>query len=232
MKIAILSDIHGNQYALKAVLRDIKREKIINLLVLGDFVGYYYRPDIILKRIKKYQCIMVKGNHETMLSAVLRGAIKPEAVRTKYGTGLHRSIQLLSTKELSLLQGLPEKIIIERGGMRLLLCHGAPWDPEYYIYPDSKQTVLDRCLDSPADIILVGHSHYPFIYCRNGKMLINPGSIGQSRDKGGVASWAVINTKNKSVIFKRTPYNTLPLLNDTKRYDRKLPYLRNVLTRE
>ena len=67
MKIAVLSDIHGNHLALREVLDDASRLDVGELFVLGDSVGYYYHPDKVLEQLTAWQMEMIQGNHEPML---------------------------------------------------------------------------------------------------------------------------------------------------------------------
>ena len=64
MKVGIISDIHGNHYALEEVLKVAIREGVEKLLVLGDIVGYYYHPEIVLEMLYKWSYEIIKGNHE------------------------------------------------------------------------------------------------------------------------------------------------------------------------
>ena len=67
MKIAVLSDIHGNNFALDDVLKECKLENVEKLLILGDIVGYYYHPELVLKMLSEWEYEIIKGNHEVIL---------------------------------------------------------------------------------------------------------------------------------------------------------------------
>ena len=75
MKVAVLSDIHGNHYALKEVLNIARNEKVEKLLVLGDIVGYYYHPEKVMDMIKDWDYELIKGNHEILLEKLSTGKI-------------------------------------------------------------------------------------------------------------------------------------------------------------
>ncbi len=85
MKIGVLSDIHGNHYALKAVLEEARRCGVEYLFILGDLVGYYYYPDEVLKLLEDWPKEVIQGNHEEMLKEVLNKETEKETVRKKYG---------------------------------------------------------------------------------------------------------------------------------------------------
>ena len=78
------------------------------------------------------------------------------------------------------------------------MSHGSPWSNDFYIYPDCEKEIIVKCDSKEHDFVLIGHSHYAFTIKNTNSVLINPGSVGQSRQFGGKASWAIINTKNNS----------------------------------
>ena len=81
------------------------------------------------------------------------------------------------------------------------------------------------------DFVLTGHSHYSFIHRNQNSTLINVGSVGQSRNMGGVAYWGVINTKNKCFEQKATPYDFSLLVKEVELIDPKINYLKEILLR-
>jgi len=231
MKIGVLADIHGNNFALEAVLKVAKKEKVKKLLILGDLIGYYYHPKKVLELIADWDYDLIKGNHEEILSNILSGNIKETEVRLKYGSGHRKAIEQLSDQELQQLTTAPEKLVVEYGGIKILMCHGAPWQADFYLYPDTAKDTLDKCREFDADFIFVGHSHYSFLYKMDNSVLVNCGSVGQSRSLGGHAAWALLNTDNHVVELKSTPYHIQPLLAEIEITDPAVPYLKNILSR-
>lgn len=232
MKIAVLSDIHGNRVALKAVLEEVRQAGIDRIFVLGDFVGYYYRPDEVLAQLAPFNTTMVRGNHETMMEVSQHDEQAAEKVRAKYGSGVSQALKKLSAEQVSELLALPETARVTEDGVTFFLCHGSPWDNDEYIYPDADESVFLKCLNEDADFILLGHTHRPFMYARDGKVVLNPGSVGQPRDVGNLASWAIIDTSNRSVMQRRTAFDTAPVAEEAKRIDPEVPYLVEVLARK
>lgn len=231
MKIAVLSDIHGNQYALEKVLSAAKKEKIEKLLILGDIVGYYYHPDKVLAQLKEWDFRLIKGNHEELLRSLISGKINESTISTKYGNGLNKAIERLSQEDIDFLINAPEMLNLKIDHINILMCHGSPWQSDYYLYPDTPQEVLAKCEISETDIVLTGHSHYSFIYNAGKSLLVGVGSVGQNRSMGGFASWAIINTTNCSVQLKSTPYDVNQLLAEIEKNDPELAYIKNILTR-
>jgi putative phosphoesterase len=233
MKIGILSDIHGNSYALEAVLARCREEKINQLLILGDIVGYYYYPDRVLQMLGGYQISIIRGNHEILLKKLLDGSVDSDEIRKKYGSGTLFAARSLTQHQLSELINLPDSLSVTIDGLSFGLYHGSPWDPNYYIYPNASNDELDKCIpDLNLDFLLLGHTHYSFLSIRGKTLIINPGSVGQPRDEAVGASWAIIDTSNKSVVFKQTPYDKTQLLKDVEKFDDDVPYLKQVLLRK
>lgn len=231
MKIAVLSDLHGNQYAFQKVLEDIRKAKIEKLLILGDVVGYYYRPDIILEELKQWDFSFIRGNHEDILLKLKHGQIDGEELRKKYGSGHKEALKRLSEAEIEFITQAPTKNAIQQDDCSVLMSHGAPFELDYYLYPDSPKDVLEKCADSNYSIVLTGHSHYPFVYKTVSSLLVNVGSVGQSRRRGGLAEWAIINTENQTVQLNSTPYDTEALIQEVEAIDSDIVYLKNILIR-
>ncbi|MFM9951272.1 MAG: metallophosphoesterase family protein [Saprospiraceae bacterium] len=231
MKIAILSDIHGNHYALLQVLQKAKQIKVEKILILGDLIGYYYYPEKVLEILFEWDCKFIKGNHEDLLKEILNGSIKIEMVTEKHGSGHCMALERLNSAQIAELVSLPEQLQLEVDNINILMCHGSPWDPNMYLYPDTQKSTLNRACSSGTDIVLIGHSHYQFAYSYLGTTLINPGSVGQSRQTGGLADWAVLDTENGAIQLLSTPYDTSELIKEVFRIDPSNVYLRDVLVR-
>lgn len=231
-KIAVLSDIHGNSAALQAVLQEICRRNIEECFILGDLIGYYHRPLEVLRFLEdsRLRCFMIRGNHERMLERALRGELKWEDIRSRYGHGLEIAAQQLPEKLLKELLSLPDQRQEERDGKRFLLCHGSPGDKDRYIYPDADAEMFDFT-GIEADYVLLGHTHYPMIRCSKSFCILNPGSVGQARERGGYADWCIIHTENDVITMQHTRYDIAPVLDECRRYDQDIVYLQEVLRR-
>ena len=229
MKIAIISDLHGNHYALEEVLKEARIEKIEKILVLGDIVGYFYNPEKIFDLLSKWNYILIQGNHERLLAKIISGEMKEVDVKKKYGSGHRAAIKKLSSDQINILINAPESLLIEEENIKILMCHGAPWNPDFYIYPNSSEDIMNRCNYPEIDFIFIGHSHYQFYRKNKHSILVNVGSVGQSRLKGGVANWAILNTKNQQIELKSTTYCVKSLINEICNDDPK--YLKEILLR-
>ena len=81
--------------------------------------------------------------------------------------------------------------------------------------------------------MILGHTHYPFIKkAEDGRMIINPGSVGQPRDKNSSASWAIVDFMTGAVDLRRTRFKSQELIKEIEKRDPSLPYLKDVLVRK
>ena len=231
MRVAVISDIHGNHYALEKVLLSAKENKVDKLLVLGDIVGYYYSPSKVLSMLSEWDYDLIRGNHEVLLQQVLSGKIEISYLTQKYGSGHQIALDTLSTSELDTLTSAPDKKEIVVDGIKMLMCHGSNWDPNQYLYPDTDTKILGRSTEADVDFVFVGHSHYPFVFENKNNTLINVGSVGQSRKQGGISNWVILDVNDKSFTLQDTSYDVEPLIRDIQKINPEMDYLTEVLTR-
>lgn len=231
MKVGVISDIHGNQYALEAILKTAKNEGIEKLLVLGDIVGYYYHPELVLKMLSEWDYEIIKGNHEVLLQDLKENKIDSEVLEKKYGRGHEHALKNLDYTTQEWLFALPEQKSIVVDGVSFQMNHGSPKSIDEYIYPDASPEQLEKCNSDVHDFVLIGHSHYAFSHQCSHSILINCGSVGQSRQKGGLAYWLVVDTTDKSFEIKTTPYDTSKLLEEIQLFESKVGYSSKILQR-
>lgn len=231
MKVGVISDIHGNQYALEAVLQTAKKEGVEKLLVLGDIVGYYYHPELVLQMLSEWDYEIIKGNHEVILQDLKENKIDSEVLKDKYGRGHEQALKNMDSETQRWLFSLPSQKTIVIDNVSFQLNHGSPFSIDEYIYPDASIEQLEKCDSKDHDFVLIGHSHYSFSHQCSNSILINCGSVGQSRQKGGLAYWVVINTADKSFMIKTTPYKTSKLLEEIQLFESKLGYSSKILQR-
>jgi len=231
MKIAILSDIHANIIALRAVISDVERNKCQHLFVLGDLVGYYYWPkEVVEFFMENENCTIIRGNHEDILLRVQRDKHYSEKCYQKYGSGFNLCITNLSSIQLSWLSELPESKVINIDGLKIALFHGSDKHTNEYLYPDlSIQRVNEMA--SEYDFIFTGHTHYPVVFSSGNTIIANPGSVGQPRDIGSLASYAILNSENKALTFHRVPFDSRSICQVTKKNDPHYPYLYEIMKR-
>lgn len=226
-----MGDIHSNQLALRAVLEAAAIAEVDRLLVTGDLIGYYFAPLQVLELLRGWTCDVVRGNHEEMLSKARNDASYLAIVDARYGTGVRVALEQLSSIELDSLCSLPHPLELDIDGCRILLCHGTPWNMNQYIYPDADQGMLARCLPKNYDLVVMGHTHYPMLKKIGNTSLINPGSVGQPRDRKPGACWALFDTSDHSIELRREKYDSSSLVRECQSRHPELPYLSEVLQR-
>ena len=187
MKILIISDVHGNIEALDALLAI---ETYDELWVLGDLVNYGPEPQRVVRTIRGRASLIVRGNHDHAVgydvdprcSAPFRAMA--EATR-------QLALRALSDDDRQYLRELPLTAATERGGQRVFLCHATPSDPLFAYCPPDSPSWNEEASAVDADVILVGHTHLPFVRQVGRQTIVNPGSLGQPKDGGPDASYAV-----------------------------------------
>ena len=231
LKIAVISDIHGNHYALDEVLNCARKGGVEKIFVLGDIVGYYYYPEKILEILSHWDFEIIKGNHEVILENLRYNKVNKRDLEKKYGKGHERALLSLDETKQNWLYSLPTQKSIIIDNVSFLLNHGSPTSINEYIYPDASINQLENCNSKLHDFVLIGHSHYPFSFRCKDSTLINCGSVGQSRQKGGIANWVIINTANKCFEIKSTPYDTKFLLEEISLLESENCYSYKILLR-
>jgi|TARA_B110000879_G_scaffold54699_1_gene77342 putative phosphoesterase len=234
MKIGILGDIHGNKHALKAVLDAAKINNVKKLFITGDLVGYYPYINEVLDLLDPWEKEVVKGNHEEMLYKAISNKKYLHQVTKKYGTGLGEAISMMSKERLKELSELKHPIFLNTESKSILICHGSPEDINEYIYPDADLSKIGWIDDCKADIIFFGHTHYPMDLKYKKIRLINPGSVGQPRNRSNNngAHWVLYNTNDNTFDFKTEEYDLSELIKYVKVSDPDSPYLHRVFNRK
>jgi predicted phosphodiesterase len=222
MRSLILSDIHSNDEALGAVMARVRRKRFDRVLILGDFVGYGANPNHVIDRIRRLrrEKIAIRGNHDKVVCGLDSGDLfNPVALAAARWT-----TQQLSPRNRKFLESLtlgPLEI-----GPGLSICHGSPRDEDAYIFSDRDAFVNFHLFDF--QVCFFGHSHIPSVFTLEphgiridvvkgervrlklepgNRYLVNPGSIGQPRDRNPAASYAIFDSEQRVVIFDRVPYD-------------------------
>lgn len=232
MRIGLLADIHANARALRVVLAAASRLHVDTLLVAGDLVGYYFEPRVALQLLKTWRKYMVRGNHEEMLMRSLGNAEYLAEVTSKYGSGIEVAIDELSSLDRDLLCNLPRSLSLEFDSRKIFLCHGSPHDIDSYIYPDSSLSSMEDGMLAEMDLIVAGHTHYPMLReTSSGSLVVNPGSVGQPRNRAPGAQWALYDTATGAVSLFCEDYDYTIVQAEAKARHPALPYLSEVLGR-
>ena len=233
MNVALISDIHANAHALKAVLNAAKSNNVSKILCCGDYVGYYYEPKRMINLLNDWDWKGISGNHDIMLKDWIKKN-KRDEIYSKYGSSISIAAEQLSSNEAKFIYDRPKALKIEIENYKVLICHGSPWDRDNYIYPDSSPEVINKLFnfDLEIDLLVYGHTHYPVKWEKDNMFIINPGSVGQPRDRKPGASWVLWNTTSNEFNFFREEYDIKPVVDMCKKYDPNKKYLIDVLKRK
>ncbi|AEH24053.1 metallophosphoesterase family protein [Pyrococcus yayanosii] len=204
--IALISDIHSNWEALRAVWKEIRDADMI--VCLGDLVGYGASPNEVVEFFRRLRerknVICVRGNHDNAVAFGTDWGFNPYA---RQAVRWHQRV--MSVENLEFLRGLPVRASFTAGNRVYYVIHGSPRAPlDEYLFPwlpDSEfRAVLGFIRE---DDLLVGHTHVPMLVKVGDRRIINPGSVGQPRDGDWRASYALLDEETGEVSFYRVEYD-------------------------
>ena len=219
MRIAVLSDIHGNLEALKEVLADLDRRDVDRTVSLGDNVGYGPEPEAVVQTLRERNIPSVMGNHEWALGRPENlGWFNPTAREA-----LERTEALLSEASLSRCRSLPASLTLE--GCRFV--HGIPPDDVITYLFQADAVDLERTLRAmEEETCFVGHTHDLLLVelgsegleakrlgeglhglRDEGRRLINAGSVGQPRDGDNRAKYVIWDPEARELEVRFVSYD-------------------------
>ncbi len=219
MRIAVISDIHGNLEAFRETLADIERTGAETVVSLGDNVGYGADPEEVSRLIRSLKIFSVMGNHEL-------GIARPEHL-SWFNEFARESLiltrRLISEETLVWLSTLPTSLVLDGGHF----VHGAPPDSvTEYIFEMTDSNLKRRMSRITERICFVGHTHIPELICIRGasvyrpemgkgavpleedaRYIIDVGSVGQPRDGNNNAKYVIWDNTGKTVELRYVPYD-------------------------
>jgi predicted phosphodiesterase len=217
MRIALLSDVHGNLPAFEAVLAEVDAERPDELWCLGDLVGYGAQPDDCVELARERCDLCLAGNHDL----VVTGDIDIGDFSTSAAEAARWTRENIGSEALAFLRGLRST----ESGRAIGLYHASPRDPVWEYVLSSWQA--DECMDLMDErVSAVGHSHVALWFRRrgegrvegepaasglehdlsDGEWLLNPGGVGQPRDLDPRAAWLLLDTEGWSAQWRRVDY--------------------------
>lgn len=197
MKVAVISDIHGNMQALKTVLADIEKEKCEKIFCLGDLAMAGPEPVKAIEKIKALydegKLELIQGNTDEMIGNY---EIFGEQVKSQFpimGNALENDVRIIPENLKEFLKNLPKQKELEIEGIRLLLVHGSPRKNDENILPDLPVEKIEEIISSTdADLIFCGHTHMPCGYqTTKGQTVVNDGSVGRPFTENPQACYVV-----------------------------------------
>jgi predicted phosphodiesterase len=221
VRYLILSDMHANWDAFEVVLRRARRKRFDAALVLGDLVGYGAAPNQVVEAVRRLapRLVVVRGNHDKVAAGLDPGTnFNQTALAAAQWT-----TERLTGANLRYVRELPEgPLEVEQG---LAICHGSPLDEDTYVFSDIDAFEIFSSFELP--VTFFGHTHIPSLFSLEGRRLgvtalrgasgrilldpkgrylINPGSIGQPRDRDPRAAFMTYDSARRIVRWYRIPY--------------------------
>lgn len=204
MKIAVISDIHGNMQALEAVLADIKKENCEKIFCLGDLAMGGPEPTRTIELIKKLyedsNFELIQGNTDEMIA---QPEVSIPLLKSKFpimGEALENDVEIIPANLKEFLNNLPKQKEIEIEGVKILLVHGSPRKNDENISPDLPIEKIEEMLEGvTTDLIFCGHTHIPCGYQTTKKQtVVNDGSVGRPFTPNPQACYVIADFSNGS----------------------------------
>jgi predicted phosphodiesterase len=173
MRLALISDLHANELALDAVLRDAGRAGYDQLVCLGDVATLGPRPDAVLARLRELDCPCVLGNHdEFMLDATLLRAYSESALVV---ASVDATREALAPDALTFIRTFQRTIVLDD----VFLYHGTPRSNTEDLLATTPPERVDEMLDGKRALVLAGgHTHLQMLRQHHGMLIVNTGSLG------------------------------------------------------
>jgi putative phosphoesterase len=238
MRVAVISDMHGNDLAFEAVEADIQKQNVDQIVCLGDAIQGGPQPAAVVQRLRKLNCPVVMGNADAWLISGVETAdegIPPERLKQMEEIRLWSLSQLIEDDIDFIAKFQPTVTIKLEDGLELLCFHGSPTSFDDVILPAAPEEEFQKFVGSSSEHILTGgHTHAQQIR-RNGKyFFFNPGSVGfayshQQRDDqfraDPWAEYAILTAENGQVSleFRRIPFDTQELIRIYRESGRPFP---------
>jgi predicted phosphodiesterase len=181
MRIAIISDIHGNRLALDAALEDMRGDGIDQIVCLGDAIQGGAQPAETVARLRELGCPVVMGNADAwLLTGVETGAEGPASEQLR--AAREWSLAQLSEADRAFIAGFEPTVEIGLPGGRPLLCfHGSPRSFDDFIFPETTEEEAQRLLGGfGAAALAGGHTHLQQLRRVGDALFFNPGSVGRA----------------------------------------------------
>jgi putative phosphoesterase len=208
MRIALISDIHGNLQALCRVLEMARRERVETVACLGDIVGYGPYPNECTDLVREKCTIVVQGNHDAGAVGILtRREFNTEGCAAIEWTRKH-----LTQPNQKFLKELPAILVADD----ITFVHASPLEPRKWAYLATWRDAEDSFNHFATTYCCHGHTHIPAVVAANGAIntfqkgqrhIINAGSVGQPRDGNPRASFAILDTELPSASIVRIAYD-------------------------
>jgi putative phosphoesterase len=213
MRVAVVTDVHGNLPALEAALSWAEALGVDALYCGGDLVGYGPRPNEVCALIEDRGIPTIYGNYDYAIGRDL------EDCGCAYHTAHERALGQRSVdwtlantdaRSKAFMRGLPFDLRVDLDGRRVRLAHGSPRKVNEYLFEDKPASLYERlAAQAEADVLVFGHTHKPWIHEYGGVLFVNCGSVGKPKDGDPRGAFAVLELADGRVeaSIERVPYD-------------------------
>lgn len=211
MRIAVISDIHSNIYALNEVLADLKKRNVDLTVCTGDLVGYATRPNEVIETLRREKILTIMGNYDEAIGnfKIICGCDYPDPKDAeKAGMSMHFTGQETTPENKAYLRNLPKEATITFNNKTVKFVHGSTRIINEYLKENSKEAeeVMGELVE---DILVCGHTHIPYAKYYGDKLLVNAGSVGKPKTNKPDANYVIIDIQDSSVEIEiiEVPYD-------------------------
>ncbi|OOM73941.1 metallophosphoesterase family protein [Clostridium sp. BL-8] len=189
MKIAVISDIHANVYALINLLEDIDVEKVDTIICLGDLVGYGPHPNEVISMVRRRHILCIKGNYDSSVVDNEYSYIRETRINS---FSLPWTVRELREENRLFLENLPSTLTLNIMNKKLLFVHGSPDKINEYLLKDEDKT-LEVMSSISEDVLICAHTHIPGMKEFGSKVYINCGSVGKPKIGRPNSTYCILN---------------------------------------
>lgn len=197
IKVAVISDIHGNSVALKEVIKDAEQNNVDDYVFLGDLVHDFPFGNETLEIVRSFSGKVIKGNKEQYLIEYDEEKYDWDNIQFKNNKFMYNEI---SKDNLEYIKRLPSSMSLEYEGVKILFVHGSPKSIEEQVHRENRKLLNKYTKELKEDVLVLGHTHekmwYEYI---NNKLVISAGCCGVSPYYIGGAEYVILNIKNGKV---------------------------------
>jgi predicted phosphodiesterase len=215
MRLALIGDIHANLAALDAALAFCEERGVDEYVCTGDLVGYGPQPDECVARVAALPGVCVAGNHDL----IVRGELTTGRCIPLARQSLEWTARVAAKETVATLRALPRTASVAGG---VVVAHGSLTDPEEYVRTTG-QALAQLELEPQARVVILGHTHEPLLIGTRGpvptrvarelrlepgeRYVVNPGSVGQSRERFARARVALLDLDRQTLEFHALTYD-------------------------
>lgn len=197
IKIAIISDIHGNSVALKEILNDAEKNKVDEYIFLGDQVNDLPFGNETLSLVRKYSDKVLKGNKEQYFIEYDEEKYDWKNIQFKNTIFMYNE---LSKDNLEYIKKLPHAMKLEYDGVKLLIAHGSPKSVEEQLHQSNRELLNEYTENLEEDALIFGHTHEKIWHEKiNNKLVMNCGCSGVSPYYIGQAEYVILEINNGKI---------------------------------